>query len=169
MDKVTEGPTHAAPTSPEPIQPTRPEDPRAWISRRLARIESGMAEVRCTNLIRLACEVAAGRFPQRLLDRTGLSPRAVQTVTRLARDIRESAMGPGESALDDVRWEHQTLAALGVDQAICLKLSAIKPPLYTVGQWEELLKGRGGANPLTDDETAQVEKAVEAYRMGCPR
>lgn len=168
MDKVTEGPTHAAPTPQDHIAPSGPEGILSWISRRIATIESSFAEVRCTNLIRLACEVAAGRFPQRLLDRTGLSPKSVQTVTRLARDIRESAMGPGESALDDVRWEDMTLAALGVDPSICLKLADLRPPVVTVGDWEELVK-EGSPDGLDKQVQADIQEAVEAYRMGCPR
>ncbi|OQB76739.1 MAG: hypothetical protein BWX88_05331 [Planctomycetes bacterium ADurb.Bin126] len=78
----------------------------------------------------------------------------------------------GESALDDVRWEDMTLASLGIDKGTCLHLSELRPPVVTVGDWEDLVaSGRtaDGNWPFLSFERDQVEEAVEAWRKGLPR
>lgn len=83
------------------------------------------------------------------------------------------ATGPGESALDetDNRWQDRTLAEIGIPPAIAERLRWLKPPVITVGDWDDLLASprQHGLTTGIHSEFSAVYDAVEAFKNGASR
>jgi hypothetical protein len=85
------------------------------------------------------------------------------------------AQAPKSEAVDDSaecasgggpRWQDKPLAGLLAGQpAIVEALSSLKPPILTVGQWDELVES-GRPGPLGEGQRVLVERAVDAFKRG---